>query len=298
MTSSSKINSPNFKRKTTRISVKYPNSVNLTSSSEEQPNKRTPSPPPRKKSLSPSQAPSKSISSKSTHYTSSSSPTATYGKIWYDEDVHDLKSVETEFPSIVFNDSLTSEVTLTCEPTVSPLNNNKIDFRISFDESDDKDYTIIYDKNSFSYKIISVNDLKTDSENDNDRVNMPSFPSHEPTVNYFADLDFLKDFENEFPTIVYNDALTSKSNSSTEPVKIPRRINEFDLKTETSLSKCDEVEQNVLYFNDLFPFNIIYPDNLKLDKDNDDDKIDIKQFSWGNVINTDVGAYAQGSISF
>nr|GEU66657.1 hypothetical protein [Tanacetum cinerariifolium] len=41
---------------------------------EEQPNERTPSPPPRKKSLSPPQAPSKLISSKITHYTSSSSP--------------------------------------------------------------------------------------------------------------------------------------------------------------------------------------------------------------------------------
>ncbi|GJX87113.1 hypothetical protein Tco_0339127 [Tanacetum coccineum] len=56
------------------MSVKYPTYVNLTSSSEEQPNERTPLPPPRKKSLSPPQAPSKSISSKSTHYTSSSSP--------------------------------------------------------------------------------------------------------------------------------------------------------------------------------------------------------------------------------
>ncbi|GJQ90954.1 hypothetical protein Tco_0002093 [Tanacetum coccineum] len=55
------------------MSVKYPNYVNLTSSSEEQPNERTPSPPPRKKSLSPPQVPLKSISSKSTHYTSSSS---------------------------------------------------------------------------------------------------------------------------------------------------------------------------------------------------------------------------------
>nr|GEV54583.1 transposon TX1 uncharacterized [Tanacetum cinerariifolium] len=44
------------------------------SSSEEHPNERTLSPPPRKKSLSPPQALSKSISSKSTHYTSSSSP--------------------------------------------------------------------------------------------------------------------------------------------------------------------------------------------------------------------------------
>ncbi|GKF50991.1 hypothetical protein Tco_0147458, partial [Tanacetum coccineum] len=33
--------------------------------------------------------------------------TVTYGKIWYDEDVHNIKSVEAEFPSIVFNDSLT-----------------------------------------------------------------------------------------------------------------------------------------------------------------------------------------------
>ncbi|GKE05794.1 hypothetical protein Tco_1397812, partial [Tanacetum coccineum] len=67
--------------------------------------------------------------------------TATYGNIWYDEDVHDLRSVETEFPAIVYNDALTSEVLLSCEPTVSPLDDNQIDFRISFDESDDEEYT-------------------------------------------------------------------------------------------------------------------------------------------------------------
>ncbi|GJW51606.1 hypothetical protein Tco_0092957 [Tanacetum coccineum] len=44
--------------------------------------------------------------------------TATYGKIWDNEDVHDLRSVETEFPAIVFNDTLTSEAALSCEPTV------------------------------------------------------------------------------------------------------------------------------------------------------------------------------------
>ncbi|GJV96866.1 hypothetical protein Tco_1548443, partial [Tanacetum coccineum] len=108
---------------------------------------------------------------------------------------------------------------------------------------------------------------------------MHSFPSPEPTVSYFDDLDFLKDFENKFPAIVYNDALTSKSDSSTEPVEIPHRIDEFDLKTETSLSECDEKEQNVLYFNDLFSFNIIHPNDLKSYKDKDDDKIDIKQSS-------------------
>ncbi|GJX71297.1 hypothetical protein Tco_0308468 [Tanacetum coccineum] len=147
--------------------------------------------------------------------------TATYGKIWYDEDVHDLRSVEIEFLAIVFNDSLTSEVALSRESMVSPVNDNQIDFRISFDESDDEVYT----------------------------------------------LDF------------------------SEPTISPQHIDEFD---ETMLSEYDGEEQNVIYFNDLFPFNVIYPDDLS-DKHNDDDKINIKQSSGDNVINTDVGAYAQGS---
>ncbi|GKE86875.1 hypothetical protein Tco_1560617 [Tanacetum coccineum] len=166
--------------------------------------------------------------------------TATYGKIWDNEDVHDLGSVETEFPSIVFNDTLTSEATLSCEPTVSSLN-NEIDFRISFDDSDDEDYT--------------------------------------PTVSYFDDLDFFKDFENEFPAIVYNDALTSKSDLLTEPILNPQHIDEFNLKDETSLSECDEEEQNILNFNDLFPFNVIYLNDSKSDKDNDADKVDIEHSS-------------------
>ncbi|GJY30896.1 hypothetical protein Tco_0414391 [Tanacetum coccineum] len=181
--------------------------------------------------------------------------TATYGKIWDNEDVHDLGFVETEFPAIVFNKTLTSEASLSCEPTVSSLHNDEIDFRISFDESDDEDCTIFFDKNSFSYKIISVNNLKTDSENDNDKVNMPLLPSPKPTVNYFDDLDFFKDFENEFSAIVYNDAQTSKSDLLTEPILNLQHIDEFNLKDETSLSECDEEEQNVLNFNDLFPFN-------------------------------------------
>ncbi|GKD96532.1 hypothetical protein Tco_1380429 [Tanacetum coccineum] len=168
--------------------------------------------------------------------------TATYGKIRYDEDVHDLGSVETEFPAIVFNDTLTSEAAFSCEPTVSSLNNDEIDFRISFDESDDEDCTVIFDKNSFSYKIISSNYLKTDLENDNDKVNMPLLPSPEPTVSYFDDLDYFKDFEKEFPAIVYNDAQTSKSDLLTEPILSPRHIDEFNLKDETSLSECDEEE--------------------------------------------------------
>ncbi|GJY33254.1 hypothetical protein Tco_0417723 [Tanacetum coccineum] len=204
--------------------------------------------------------------------------------------------------AIVFNDTLTSEATLFCEPTISSLYNDEIDFRISFDESDDEDCTLIFDKNSFSYKIIYVNDLKTDSENDNEKVNMPLLPSPEPTVSYFDDLDYFNDFENEFPAIVYNDALTSKLDFLTEPTVSPQHIDEFDLKDETSLSECNEEEQNVLCFDDLFLFNVIYPNELKSDKDNDDEKIDIEQSSGDiyvkplpDLIKTDVGAYAHES---
>nr|GEW28925.1 hypothetical protein [Tanacetum cinerariifolium] len=102
----------------------------------------------------------------------------------------------------------TAMYALSCELTVSSFNDDEIDFRVSFDDSNDEDYTVIFDKNLFSYKKISAKDLKTDSKNDNEKV-MPSLPSPEPSVSCFGDLDFFKDFENEFPTIVYNDAQTS-----------------------------------------------------------------------------------------
>ncbi|GKD30450.1 hypothetical protein Tco_1241228 [Tanacetum coccineum] len=175
-----------------------------------------------------------------------------------------LKEEKARRHAVVFNDTLTSEAALSYEPTVSSLNNDEIDFRISFVESDDEDCT--------------------------------------PTVSYFDDLDFFKDFENEFPAIVYNDAQTSKSDLLTEPISNPQHIYQFNLKAETSLSECDEEEQKILNFNNLFPFNVIYPDELKTDTDNDNDKVDIEHSSRDlsvkplpDVINTDVGAYAHGS---
>nr|GEY60712.1 hypothetical protein [Tanacetum cinerariifolium] len=153
----------------------------------------------------------------------------------------------------------TATYALFSEPMVSLLNDNQMEFRILFDKFDNEDYMVIYDNNSFCYKIISVNDLKMDSENDNDKVNMPLFSSSEPTV---------------------------------EPTVSPQHIDEFNLKNETSFSKCDGEKQNIIYFNDLFSFSVIYPNDLKSSKDNDDDNIDIKQLSKDN---TDVDAYAQGS---
>nr|GEW98948.1 hypothetical protein [Tanacetum cinerariifolium] len=81
---------------------------------------------------------------------------------------------ENEFPPIVYNDALATDRMISSEPSVSPLDNNEINFKKSFDESEAEDYTVIYDKKSFSYKIISINDLKIDLKNDNDEVDIPS----------------------------------------------------------------------------------------------------------------------------
>ncbi|GJZ09508.1 hypothetical protein Tco_0543791, partial [Tanacetum coccineum] len=99
--------------------------------------------------------------------------TATYGKVSYFGDFNYLKYFESEFLAIVYNDALTFGPEISSEPKVSPLKDDRIDFRISFDESNDEDYIVMYDKDSFSYKLISANNFKTDSEKDIDKVNLP-----------------------------------------------------------------------------------------------------------------------------
>ncbi|GKE75764.1 hypothetical protein Tco_1537805, partial [Tanacetum coccineum] len=176
--------------------------------------------------------------------------TATFGKVENYEDEDDcFIDFKTEFPAIVFDNTA-----LRSEPIVCPPNENKVDFRISLDESDDEDYTVIFDENSFSYKIIYVNDLKKDSEND--EILKPSSP--ELTVDYLDDLDYFKDFKNEFPSIVYNDGLKSKSDLEIKPLVSSEHINKF----ETSLSKYDEEERNTLH--------VTFLDNLKTIKDGND----------------------------
>nr|GEU95371.1 hypothetical protein [Tanacetum cinerariifolium] len=54
--------------------------------------------------------------------------TATYGKVKYFEDVSYFKDFVAEFPATIFNDALTSEQV-------------DLNFEISFDESDEEDYT-------------------------------------------------------------------------------------------------------------------------------------------------------------
>nr|GEU97758.1 hypothetical protein [Tanacetum cinerariifolium] len=81
---------------------------------------------------------------------------------------------ENEFLAIVYSDALTSEAEVSCEPTISAYPAIKIDFdfKISSSDYDDEDYTFIYDKNTFSYKLVSINDLTSDSNDDYDKIDI------------------------------------------------------------------------------------------------------------------------------
>nr|GEU43383.1 reverse transcriptase domain-containing protein [Tanacetum cinerariifolium] len=56
---------------------------------------------------------------------------------------------------------------------------------------------------------------------------------------YDEDVHYLRSFKKEFPAIIYNDALTCKSDFSPQPTISPQHIDEFNLKNKTSLSECD-----------------------------------------------------------
>ncbi|GJU99282.1 hypothetical protein Tco_1328553 [Tanacetum coccineum] len=92
-------------------------------------------------------------------------------------------------------------------------------------------------------------------------------------IRYVEDINDLKFFETKFPAIVYDDALSFESGFSSNPTVSSQHVNEINLNNETSLSKNDDEEYNVISYNDLFPFNIIYVNNSKLDTDNDDNEI-------------------------
>ncbi|GJQ94297.1 putative reverse transcriptase domain-containing protein [Tanacetum coccineum] len=112
---------------------------------------------------------------------------ATYGKIWDNEDVHDLRYVETEFPAIAFNDTLTSEATFSCEPKIQKMIMKKsicLHFHYPSHCFDDLDF---------------FNDLENE---------FPAIVYNDAQTSKLDDLEYFKDFENEFSAIVYNDAQT------------------------------------------------------------------------------------------
>ncbi|GJW25082.1 putative reverse transcriptase domain-containing protein [Tanacetum coccineum] len=78
---------------------------------------------------------------------------------------------------------------------------------------------------------------------------------------------------------VYDDALTSELEFSSEPIVSPHRVAEVNWKIETSLSKSDDQKYEIIYDNDLFSYKIFPVNDSKSDTDDDVDKIDIKESS-------------------
>ncbi|GJY61150.1 retrovirus-related pol polyprotein from transposon TNT 1-94 [Tanacetum coccineum] len=72
------------------------------------------------------------------------------------DDLDSFTDFETDFPAIVYNDASTSNQNISSEPTPSIYNaiKSNIEFYISFSDSEDEDYTFIYNKDSSSYKLI------------------------------------------------------------------------------------------------------------------------------------------------
>ncbi|GJY46018.1 hypothetical protein Tco_0435081 [Tanacetum coccineum] len=98
--------------------------------------------------------------------------TTTYSKV-YCEDFNSFTDFEADFPAIVYNDALTLNENVLSKPTVSIYDAIKtdLDFSISFSDSEDEDYAFICDKDSLSYKLIHVDDLKPKPVNDHVEIN-------------------------------------------------------------------------------------------------------------------------------
>ncbi|GKB16483.1 hypothetical protein Tco_0850406 [Tanacetum coccineum] len=169
--------------------------------------------------------------------------TARFGRMehYYKEEC--FTNIEAEFPAIIFGNTNAFSSQTSLGTTMEEYEAEKEDSELEF-------------------PAIVLNDTSTSDTT--------------PSWSNFDDLDYYNDFKNEFPTIIYDDGLTSKS----DPVIEPSENSQTNDENETSLSKCDKKEQNALNRNNLLPFCKIYPDNSKSDRDNDDEK---KQSSENNT---------------
>ncbi|GKC58086.1 hypothetical protein Tco_1085684 [Tanacetum coccineum] len=149
--------------------------------------------------------------------------TATYGKV-YCEDLDSFTDFETDFPTIIYNDASTSNQNVSSEPTVSIYNAIKsdIDFHISFSDSEDEDYTFIYNKDSSSYKLIPANDLKPEPGMDK---TYPGEPSEEVdnVGGVFINMEILKSFS-KLKTLSLNLNTLAKSRSVGDDVVVSEAV--------------------------------------------------------------------------
>nr|GEW12020.1 hypothetical protein [Tanacetum cinerariifolium] len=96
-------------------------------------------------------------------------------------------------------------------------------------------------------------------------------------VMYFKDINYFKDFENEFPAIVYKDALTSESKVPSEPTVSAHHIKKVVFILRYHLTYLMRKITRFHTIKTILFYKLVSVNDLKLDSDNDVDKIDIKQ---------------------
>nr|GEW48326.1 hypothetical protein [Tanacetum cinerariifolium] len=109
--------------------------------------------------------------------------TATLGKFRYYEDIDYFKEFDTDFSAIVFNDTVMTNHKISLEPTVNTLDENQNDFRISFDESDDEDYTNV--ESPIEATTLEIPNASTCGSKEHDGVSdgAGNIVSNEPVMN-------------------------------------------------------------------------------------------------------------------
>ncbi|GJW34862.1 retrovirus-related pol polyprotein from transposon TNT 1-94 [Tanacetum coccineum] len=99
--------------------------------------------------------------------------TVMFGKVVNFEDEDECSiDFETEFPAIVFDNTITSE------PTVCPPNENVVDFRISLDESGDEDYMLPFAVIDPYFGIL-IPKIPSDQSSSSDSIHTIVHPDHQ-----------------------------------------------------------------------------------------------------------------------
>ncbi|GJS62050.1 hypothetical protein Tco_0656834, partial [Tanacetum coccineum] len=73
-------------------------------------------------------------------------------------------------------------------------------------------------------------------------------------VRYFKDIDYFKDFENQFPAIVYNDTLTFEPEVSSEPTISAYHAIKIDFDFKISSSNSDDEDYTFFLVKGITPW--------------------------------------------
>ncbi|GJT87019.1 zf-CCHC domain-containing protein [Tanacetum coccineum] len=123
------------------------------------------------------------------------------------------------------------------KPTVSIYNEIKddTDFHISFSNSEDEDYTFIYNKDSSSYKLIPVNDLKPEPTNEHVEINTESCSENI----YVKPMDSVICINKDTTPIEFDENIETNHDTPDPPYNIRERHKKVNEKVYAAQVRCE-----------------------------------------------------------